>query len=88
MSKPTNRGDVTMPRLDRILATMALGLVVLTIGCFIAIMIGSGTGVDPHAGLWPTVSFIVYFAPIIAFLLMLTVLVLAIVRRARANRAR
>ncbi len=88
MSKPTPRAAMPMPRLDRILATMALGLVVLTIACFIAIMIGAGAGVDAHSGVWPAVSFVVYFAPIVAVLLMLTVIVLAIVRRARANRAR
>lgn len=88
MSKPASRADVPMPRLDRILATMSLGLVVLTIGCFAAVMIGASAGVDAHSGLWPTVSFVVYFAPIIAVLLMLTVIILAIVRRARANRAR
>ncbi|MDQ1131100.1 multidrug ABC transporter ATPase [Microbacterium sp. SORGH_AS_0888] len=88
MSKPSDKSDVGMPRLDRILASMALGLVVLSIACFVAIMIGSGARVDPHAGAWPVVSVVVYFAPIVAFLLMLTVLILAIVRRARANRAR
>jgi FtsH-binding integral membrane protein len=87
MSKPTD-GDVPIQRLDRILATMSLGLLVLSVACFFAIMIGSANGADFHSGVWPAVSFVVYFAPILAFIMMLTVIIRAFVRRARANRAR
>ena len=87
MSKPSN-GDVPIQRLDRVLATMSLGLLVLSVGCFFAIMIGSSAGADFSAGAWPAVSIVVYYAPILAFAMMLTVIIRAFVRRARANRAR
>lgn len=87
MSKPSN-GDVPIQRLDRILATMSLGLLVLSVGCFFAIMIGSTAGADFSTGVWPTVSVVVYFAPLVAFAMMLTVIIRAFVRRSRANRAR
>jgi len=87
MSKTTD-GDVPIQRLDRILATMSLGLLVLSVVCFFAIMIGSTAGADFATGVWPTVSVIVYFAPVLAFAMMLTVIIRSFVRRGRANRAR
>ncbi|MCX6503478.1 MAG: multidrug ABC transporter ATPase [Microbacterium sp.] len=87
MSKTSN-GDVPIQRLDRVLATMSLGLLVLSVGCFFAIMIGSSAGADFATGVWPAVSIIVYYAPILAFVMMFTVIIRAFVRRARANRAR
>ena len=86
MSTRTPGEDVPVRRLDRILAFMSLGLLLLSIVCFFAIIIGSSAGADFSAGLWPTVGVIVYIAPIMAFLLLLTVLVMTFVRRARANR--
>ncbi len=59
----------------------------LSIVCFFAIMIARPAGVPTSAtGLWPVLSVIVYFAPILAFLMILTVLIMSFVRRARANR--
>src|SRR5918994_3717699 len=86
MSTPTPGGDVPIRRLDRILAFMSLGLLLLSIVCFFAIMIGSAAGVDFSGGLWPVIGLIVYIAPILAFVLLVTVLIMTFVRRARANR--
>lgn len=86
MSTSAPRGDVPIRRIDRILAFMSLGMLVLSIISFFAIMIGSNAGADMRSGLWPTIGFIVYVAPIIAFVLLLTVLISSFVRRARANR--
>lgn len=91
MSTQPSRDDVPVRRLDRILAFMSLGLLVLSIACFFAIMIGSATGMaqaDFGSGLWPVVSLIVWAAPIIAFVLLIAVLVMSFVRRARANKGR
>lgn len=79
-------GDVPVRRIDRVLAFMSLGLLVLSIVSFFAIMIGSASGADMRTGIWPLVGVLVYIAPIVAFVLMLTVLIMSFVRRARANR--
>jgi len=65
---------------------MSLGLLVLSVICFFAIMIGSANGADMQSGLWPAVGAIVWIAPPLAFLLLITVLIMTFVRRARANR--
>lgn len=79
-------GDVPVRRIDRILAFMSLGLLVLSIVSFFAIMIGTAADADMGTGIWPLVGVLVYIAPIVAFILMLTVLIMSFVRRARANR--
>lgn len=78
--------DVPVRRIDRILAFMSLGLLLLSIVCFFAIMIGSAANSDFSTGLWPFVGVLVYIAPIVAFALLLTVLIMSLVRRSRANR--
>lgn len=86
MSTPSPREDVPIRRIDRILSFISLGLLVLSIVCFFAIMLGSAARVDFSTGVWPVIGIIVYIAPILAFLLLLTVLIMSFVRRARANR--
>ena len=86
MSTRTPGEDVPIRRLDRILAFMSLGLLLLSIVCFFAIMIGSSAGADFSSGLWPVSGLVGYIAPILAFALLLTVLIMTFVRRARANR--
>lgn len=87
MSKPTSNADLPVRRIDRILAFMSLGLIVLSIVCFFAVIIGSATGAAMATGIWPTIGVIVWIAPPLAFVLMMTVLIMSFVRRARANRA-
>jgi FtsH-binding integral membrane protein len=79
-------GDVPVRRIDRILAFMSLGLLVLSIVSFFAIMIASASGADMSTGVWPIVGVLVYIAPIVAFAPLLAVLIMSFVRRARANR--
>lgn len=86
MSTRSPGEDVPIRRLDRILAFMSLGLLLLSIVCFFAIMIASSAGTDFSTGIWPAVGLIVYIAPIVAFVLLLVVLIMTFVRRARANR--
>ncbi|WP_394278759.1 multidrug ABC transporter ATPase [Microbacterium sp.] len=91
MSTTPSPGDLPVRRIDRILAFMSLGLLVLSIACFFAIMIASGSGMkqaDFGDGIWPIVSLVVYVAPPIAFVLLLTLLIMTFVRRARANKGR
>ncbi|SFI21124.1 MULTISPECIES: hypothetical protein [Microbacterium] len=86
MSTPHSGEDLPVRRIDRILAFMSLGLLVLSILCFLAIIIGTTAGADFGAGLWPALGTIVYIAPILAFVLLVAVLVMTFVRRARANK--
>ena len=79
-------GDIPVRRIDRVLAFMSLGLLVLSILCFFAIMVASSAGADFSTGIWPVVGVLVYIAPILAFGLLLAVLIMSLVRRARANR--
>lgn len=88
MSTPTPGEDLPVRRIDRILAFMSLGLLVLSIVAFFAVMIGSSSGADMASGVWPTVGVVVYFAPILAFAMLLTVLIMTFVRKARAGRGR
>jgi FtsH-binding integral membrane protein len=88
MSAPAPGDDVPVRRIDRVLAFMSLGLMVLTVICFFAIMIGSATGTTMNTGIWPTVGILVYIAPIVAFGLLFAVLIMSFVRRSRANKGR
>lgn len=88
MSTRTPGDETPVRRVDRLLAFMSLGLLVLSILCFFAIIIGTAAKADFTAGVWPVVGILVYIAPIVAFLLLLTVLIMTFVRRARANRGR
>lgn len=89
MSTRTPGGDVPVRRVDRILTFMALGLTVLAIVCFFAVILARPLGVtDYNAGIWPVVRVMPILALPIAFLLIVAVLVMTFIRRARANRAR
>jgi FtsH-binding integral membrane protein len=81
-------GDLPVRRIDRILATMSLGLLILSVICFLAIIIGSTAGADMQTGIWPTIGILVYIAPPVAFVLLMVVLIMSFVRRARANKGR
>lgn len=88
MSTPASGDDLPVRRIDRILAIMSLGLLVLSLVCFVAIIIGSTAKADFSQGLWPTVGIVVYIAPIVAFALLLTVLIMTFVRKARVGKGR
>ena len=77
-------------RIDRILAFMSLGIALLSIGCFFAIMIGTAMGMaqqDYNAGLWPVVAVLPMFGLPLAFILIIALLILTWMRRGRANGA-
>ena len=68
MSTRTPGDDVPVRPIDRILAFMSLGLLLLSIVAFFAIMIGSSAGADMSTGVWPAVGVLVYVAPVSAFI--------------------
>lgn len=89
MSTSSSHDDLPVRRIDRILAFMSLGLLVLAILCFFAIIIATAVGLEQDdfaTGIWPTISAIVWIAPPIAFVMLLVMLISAFIRRGRANR--
>ena len=87
MSTRTPGGDIPIRRLDRILAFMSLGLVVVSIVCFVAVIIARPAGVtDFSQGIWPIVAVLPLIALPVAFLMIVGLLIVTFVRRARANR--
>ena len=82
--------DPPVRRIDRILAFMALGIAVLSVLCFFAIMISTAAGMQ-HAdyahGIWPVVAMLPMVGLPIAFLLILALLIMSFVRRGKAGRS-
>jgi hypothetical protein len=82
---------VTQHRAERILAYMFVAIVGLSILAFIAVMIGTAVGAGENdgfsQGIWPLVLTLPLFGLPIAFLLLIALLIVNGVRRARAGRA-
>jgi hypothetical protein len=74
-------------RIDRILAYMSIGLVVLAILSFFAVLIGSGAGADFESGVWPVIRILPIIALPVGFVLLLTLLIMSFRRRGRENKA-
>ncbi|WP_033371778.1 hypothetical protein [Humibacter albus] len=77
-------------RLQRALAFIAAGLVILSLACFFVLMIGTWLGAGPAQGsgegIWPTVELLPLAALPLAFVLIIVLLVVSIVGRSRQNR--
>lgn len=85
MSTPTS--EPAIRQVDRILAFTALGLVVASILGFVTIIIGTANGMDEAAfgeGVWPFIASILYWGPPLAFILIITLLIMSFVRKGRA----
>ncbi|HWU28899.1 MAG TPA: multidrug ABC transporter ATPase [Microbacterium sp.] len=77
--------------LDRILAYTALALTAASIICFFAIPIGTATGMqqkDFGQGAWPFIAALPLYGLPVAFLMIITLLIITFVRRGRANTRR
>ncbi|WP_345751942.1 multidrug ABC transporter ATPase [Microbacterium rhizophilus] len=82
--------DPPVRRIDRVLAFMALGIAVLSVLCFFAIMISTAAGMqhaDYATGVWPIVAVLPLVGLPIAFLLIVALLIMSIVRRGKAGRS-
>jgi hypothetical protein len=87
MSTPSPGQNMPVRRIDRILAFVSLGLAIVAILCFFAVILARPLGVtDFTQGLWPTILVFPLIALPIAFILIVVLLVMSFVRRARANR--
>lgn len=87
----SDSGPLTQHRAERILAYMFVAIVGLSILAFIAVMIGTAVGAGANdgfsQGIWPIVLTLPLFGLPIAFLLLIALLIVNGVRRARAGRA-
>jgi len=72
-------GAPVVRRIDRILAFMSLGLLLVSVGCFFATMIIG-------EGIWPVVLVVQAYGPIVAFVLLIVLLVMSFARRGKANK--
>ena len=87
MSTRNDGSDLPVRRIDRILAYMALGLTVVSIACFFAVILAKPLGVtDLSAGLWPLVVVLPLIALPVAFVMIVVLLIMSFVRRSRANK--
>jgi TRAP-type C4-dicarboxylate transport system permease small subunit len=87
MSTPTSGGDVPIRTVDRFLAITALGLAALAIVCFFAVILARPLGVtDFSEGIWPLIVVFPAIALPLAFVMIVVLLIMSFVRRARANR--
>ncbi|KAA9107495.1 multidrug ABC transporter ATPase [Microbacterium rhizomatis] len=87
MSNRTPGDDVPIRRIDRYLAVTGLGLALVSVICFFAVIAAKPLGVtDMSSGIWPLLVVFPLIALPIAFLMIVSVLIMSIVRRARANR--
>lgn len=87
MSTRNDGPELPVRRIDRILAYMALGLTVLSIVCFFAVILARPLGVDDFTeGVWPLVVVLPLIALPIAFVMIVVLLVMSFVRRSRANK--
>lgn len=74
-------------RLERVLAYMVAGIIVLSLASFIALIIGTSMGLardDFAQGLWPVVTILPLIGLPIGFVLIIVLLVVSAVRRGRA----
>ena len=84
-------GPITQHRAERILAYMFVGIVGLSILAFIAVMVGTFAGVGASdgfsQGIWPIVLTLPLFGLPIGFLILVALLIVNGVRRARETRS-
>lgn len=88
MSTQNSQQDVPVRRLDRILAFTALGIAAASVICFFAIIIGTAVGMDQAAfgeGAWPLIAAIPFWGLPLAFVMIITLLVMSFIRKGRAG---
>jgi hypothetical protein len=79
--------EVPVRRLDRILAFSALGIAAASVVCFFAIIIGTAVGMDQSSfgeGAWPLIAAIPFWGLPVAFVMIITLLVMSFIRKGRA----
>ena len=87
----SDSGPITEHRAERILASMFVGVIGLSIAAFLAVMFGTlaGAAADDgfSRGVWPLVIMVPWFGLPLAFLLLIVLLIVNGIRRTRSSRA-
>jgi len=84
----TQPDETPVRRIDRILTFMSLGVIVLSVGCFFALLIADAAGLEAEdfgRGAWPVVATIPMIGLPIGFLLIFALLIMSIIRKGRAT---
>jgi len=85
---PTATPPAPISRLQRILAYMIGAIILVSVICIIAILVGSAVGVGANdgfsGGIWPLVIVLPFPGLIVGFLLMIALLVITAINRSRA----
>lgn len=87
MSTPSSAPTPPVRPIDRILAFGALTLAAASIACFLAIIIGTATGMeqaDFGSGVWPVVAAVPMWGLPLAFVMIITLLITTFIRKGRA----
>ncbi|MBO3663835.1 multidrug ABC transporter ATPase [Microbacterium stercoris] len=82
--------DPPVRRVDRILAFMALGIAIVSVLCFAAIITSTAMGMqheDYGVGVWPVIGVFPLFGLPVAFLLILVLLIMTWTRKGKAGRS-
>ncbi|MCD5346439.1 multidrug ABC transporter ATPase [Agromyces sp. H3Y2-19a] len=87
----SDSGPITEHRAERVLAVMFAAIIGCSIVAFFAVIIGSAAGAAANdgfsQGIWPFVIMFPWFGLPIAFVLLITLLIVNAVRRSRETRA-
>ena len=75
-------------RLERVLAAIVVSVIALSVASFLAIIIGTWSGMDSaafSAGVWPSVTLLPLFGLPLGFILIITLLIVSTRRRRGAG---
>ena len=87
MSTNSPEPEAPIRRVDRFLAFTALGIAAASVLCFFAILIGAGVGMDEETfgqAPWPLIAAVPYWGLPVAFLMIITLLIMSFTRKGRA----
>jgi hypothetical protein len=76
---------VPLNRIERVLAAMILAIIAISLLAIVATMLAAGGGAQMSGGIWPSLMLIGYIGLPIAFLLILTFLIVSVRRRRTAR---
>lgn len=85
----TDEQTPSISRPERILAFMVVTIVAVSIAAFVAVMVGTATGLeqgDFAGGAWPVVTILPLVGLPIAFLMLVALIIVGAVRRSRESR--
>ena len=89
MSAKQPADDAPVRPIDRILTFMSLGVIVLSVACFFALLIADAAGLDTEdfaEGIWPVVATVPMIGLPVGFVLIFVLLIMTMIRKGRASK--